>query len=178
MKFANIPQYIQSGGYEVNIPLDHLERSIQCYIDEDGLQLEPDFQRGHVWTETQRIKYVEYFLSGGVSGLIIYMNNPFWTRNGEPKPNDYSDMVLVDGFQRLTSLLMFLRDELPVFGGHYFHDFEDRLRMCRANDNLRINVNSLKTKKEVLTWYIQMNEGHTPHSESELNRVKEMINNS
>lgn len=38
-----------------------------------------------------------------------------------------------------------------------------------------ININDLKTKKEVLRWYIQMNAGGTPHSDGEIQRVKEMM---
>jgi hypothetical protein len=34
---------------------------------------------------------------------------------------------------------------------------------------------ALKTKQEVLQWYIELNEGGTPHTEEEINRVKELI---
>ena len=38
-----------------------------------------------------------------------------------------------------------------------------------------LNVNDLKTEKEVLQWYIDMNAGGTPHSSEEIQRVREMI---
>ena len=55
MKFNEIPQFISSSGYEINMPLDFLENKIQDWIKEKyyRLQLNPDFQRGHVWTENQ-----------------------------------------------------------------------------------------------------------------------------
>jgi hypothetical protein len=34
-----------------------------------------------------------------------------------------------------------------------------------------VHVNDLKSKKEVLTWYIEMNAGGTPHSKEEIDRV-------
>lgn len=40
---------------------------------------------------------------------------------------------------------------------------------------LRLNVNNLKTEKEVLQWYIDMNVGGTPHTLEEIERVKKMI---
>ncbi len=46
---------------------------------------------------------------------------------------------------------------------------------ARASDNLRLNVNSLKTKREVLTWYIQMNAGGTPHSNDEIAKVQKLL---
>lgn len=38
-----------------------------------------------------------------------------------------------------------------------------------------LNVNDLKTEKEVLQWYIDMNAGGTPHTSDEIERVKRMI---
>jgi hypothetical protein len=41
-----------------------------------GLQLNPEFQRGNVWTEEQQIKYIEYRLRAVISlvGLFILIN--------------------------------------------------------------------------------------------------------
>lgn len=38
-----------------------------------------------------------------------------------------------------------------------------------------LNVNDLKTKREVLQWYVQMNNGGTPHSAEEIERVKKLM---
>ena len=38
-----------------------------------------------------------------------------------------------------------------------------------------LNVNNLKSEKEVLQWYIDMNAGGTPHTSEEIKRVKKMI---
>jgi len=98
MKFRDIPQFTKGGSYEVNIPLQFLEKNINSFVDE-GLQLVPDFQRGRVWTEDQQIAFVEYFFRGGESGRVIYFNDPNWSY---PDPNsDYKDFVLVDGLQKI-----------------------------------------------------------------------------
>lgn len=138
------------------------------------LQLNPDFQRGHVWTVYQQVAYVEYFLRGGRSGCVIYFNKPSWMGRHNPKPGEYDDFVCVDGLQRLTALRRFLRDEIPVFG-HLCSQIEGRMRMCGAVDNLVFNVNSLKTRAEVLQWYIQMNAGGTVHTKQEIDRVRVML---
>ena len=101
------------------------------------------------------------------------MNNPFWNSYGEPKPNEYSDYVCVDGLQRITAAQRFVHNEIKVFGS-YFKEYEDRLRL--ANDaTMILNVNNLKSEKEVLQWYIDMNAGGTPHTNEEIERVKRMI---
>lgn len=38
-----------------------------------------------------------------------------------------------------------------------------------------LNVNDLKTEKEVLQWYVDMNAGGTIHASDEIERVKKMI---
>nr|DAE33804.1 MAG TPA: hypothetical protein [Bacteriophage sp.] len=67
----------------------------------------------------------------------------------------------------------FIHNEIKVFGS-YFDEYEDKLRI--VNDNtLILNVNDLKSEKEVLQWYVDMNAGGTPHTNEEIERVKKMI---
>ncbi len=174
MKFNEIPQYICDGNYQVNSSLQFLKQNISEWLDEDGLELNPDFQRGHVWNEEQQIKWMEYYFRGGKSGRILYFNAPWW---GHFKKDvlPYKDFVLVDGLQRITSFLKFLDNKIPIFDGHYYKDFEGRLRSARSCDNIVFNVNSLPTKADVLEWYIQMNSGGTPHTEDEIDKVRDLL---
>ena len=77
MKFTDIPQFLTNrANYNVDVGFKYFSKTIQEYIDEQGLILNPDFQRGHVWTEEQQEKYIEYVLKGGTSGKEIFFNNP------------------------------------------------------------------------------------------------------
>jgi uncharacterized protein with ParB-like and HNH nuclease domain len=166
MKFQDIPQLTRIGSYQVNVGLKELKRHINGYL-ETGLQLCPDFQRGHVWTENQQIAYVEYLLKGGNSAKTIYLNQPGWMTNWK------GDFVLVDGLQRITACLKFMNNELPVFGDNYYKEFEDKLSSIEPD--LIINVNNLKTRKEVLQWYIDFNSGGTVHTEKDIQKVKDLL---
>ena len=173
MKFQEISQFIQGGSYEVNMPIMLLERTIKEWISDKyyGLQLNPDFQRGHVWTKDQQIAFMEYFFRGGRSGMVIYFNKPSWDRQAE---TEYDDFVCVDGLQRMTAIRKFLSNEVPVFGC-LLNDFEDNIRVARSRDKVKFNINSLQTKADVLKWYLQMNTGGTIHTDQEINRVKELL---
>lgn len=173
MKFSEIPQLIPDGGYEINMPLDMLEKKIVDWETSEHyrLQLNPDFQRGHVWTEAQQVAYVEYFLRGGRTGMVIYFNKPDWRTSPE---TDYNDFVCVDGLQRLTALRRFLAGEITAFG-QYRADFGQAIQMARHSDSLRLNINSLQTREQVLTWYLQMNAGGTPHTAEEIERVRALL---
>ena len=143
MKYSDIPQLTRSGTYQVNVPLNHIKAAIDDYID-SGLQMNPDFQRGHIWTREQQIAFVEFLLRGGKSSRTIYFNCPWWL--GNSKTNSYSDFVIVDGLQRITAVLAFMNDEIPAFG-IYHKDYEGKVPL---GIDLIFNVNDLKTKKDVL----------------------------
>lgn len=171
-RFRSIPRLTKYGNFQVNVELRDVPYMINKWQETEdyNLQLNPDFQRGHVWTETQQIAYVEFLLRGGKAARTIYFNKPSW--GGSGTLTDYDDFVCVDGLQRITAVLRFMNNEIRVFGS-YYNEFEDRLP---SDIELMFNVNNLQTKKEVLQWYIDMNTGGTPHTDEEIERVREMIN--
>ena len=171
-RFKDIPQFTSDGCYQVNYPIMSLVKYIEEEVDTMGLQLNPDFQRGHVWTEEQQIAWLEYHFRGGKSGNTIYLNNPFWHSVREAKDAEYKDYVCVDGLQRITAAQRFIHNEIKVFGS-YYNEFEDGMRILPQM--MILNVNDLKTEKEVLQWYVDMNAGGTPHTNEEIERVKKMI---
>lgn len=165
--YAKIPKFTPWGNYRINVGWDYLEEWLKDHI-EDGLQLDPDFQRAHVWTEAQQIAYVEYALRGGRSGRDLFFNCKGW-HLGE---RDNETFVLVDGKQRLTAVRRFLASEMPAFGT-LRKDFKGRMRMQDAD--FVVNVNDLATRKEVLVWYLEMNTGGTPHTDDEIDKVKVLL---
>ena len=168
-KFRDIPRYIRAN-YQVDYPLSYFEKWLKEEEEEAGLQLNPDFQRGHVWTEAQQIAYIEFLLRGGKTGRDLYFNYPEIHHKNEV--SNYTDYVCVDGLQRITAILRFLHSEIPAFGTLY-KDYEDSLRA--VDDTVRIHINDLPTKEEVLRWYLEMNAGGTPHSADEINRVNSLL---
>jgi uncharacterized protein with ParB-like and HNH nuclease domain len=164
MRFSDIHKYTSCGNWEVHVRLTYLKENIDQWVYTSNLQLNPDFQRGHVWTEEQQIAYVKYVLRGGKNAITLYFNQPGW--DGDYK----GDFVLVDGLQRLTALLLFLNNGLKAFG-HYFNEYEDK----PINIDIKLNVNNLKTRKEVLQWYIEFNSSGVVHTKEELDRVRKLL---
>jgi len=168
--FQEIPQFTRSGSYATDVPLDRVSKWIKGEQEESGLVLNPEFQRGHVWTEKQQILYMEFVFRGGRTGKDLYFNYPS-IHHHVPK-GSYNDYVCVDGLQRLTAIQKFFSSELKVFDS-YFSEYTDRIRIFM--NTIRIHINDLKTEEEVLKWYLEMNTGGTPHSESEIARVQAML---
>ena len=168
-RYIDIPQFTRDGNWQADFDFLGLVDFMKEEINTQGLQLNPDFQRGHVWTDAQQIAFLEYFLKGGKSGRIIYLNKPDWYNR--VSQGAYNDYVCVDGLQRYTAIERFVNNEIPVFGS-LKKEFTDKLRM---RNTIQLNINDLKSKKEVLTWYIGMNAGGTPHSQEEINRVQQLL---
>ena len=171
MKFKDIPQLTPPGSYEMNCHLPYLIRWIHEQEQELGLQLQPDFQRNHVWTEEQQIHFIEFLLKGGKSNRVLYFNHPGWMTDFNHHEG-YNEFVCVDGLQRITAIQRFINNEIPVFGQYYYKDFEDRLPL---DIDVRVNINNLQTKKAVLQWYVDINTGGTPHTNTEIQKVQDMI---
>ena len=168
-KFSDIPQFTRDGSYSVDVPLDYVKEAYERYVDRFGLDLDCDFQRAHAWTLAQKTAYIEFLLRGGRGSNDIRFNHPCWMRFGE----DDAQMVCVDGKQRLTACLEFVDNKVPIFGGNYFKDYEDAPRFVKSC--LKFIVNDLETRQEVLEWYLQINEGGTPHTEEELEKVRNLL---
>lgn len=167
MKFRDIPQFPRAN-YRVTVSWKYLEEKINDFCTEKlaPLNLEPDFQRGHVWTEEQQVKYVEYALRGGESGLELYFNCPGWM-------DDYrGPFEIVDGKQRLQAARQFLNNKIKAFG-HFYKEFEGSLSTLDVV--FYFNIANLKSRKEVLQWYLDFNSGGTVHSQEELDRVKALL---
>jgi len=169
MKFKDIPQF-PFCPYSVNKPWQYIEIELEELNERGELDLDPPFQRGHVWSEDKQIKYIEFCLRGGQSSREIIFNHPNWM--GSYK----GQMVLVDGKQRLEAVRKFLRNELPVFNGYCVYDFEDKEIMLRSsNCHFVFKINSLKTEVDIMNWYLDLNFGGVVHTEKELDKVKELI---
>lgn len=169
MTWKEIPQFMSRGNYAVDFPLEYLVKHIEKEQEESHLQLNPDFQRGHVWTKEQQQAYIEFILRGGTSGKDIYFNCPSWHRS--VPTGAYNDYVCVDGLQRITAIQKFVHNELEVFG-QYYSDFGGKSPISLT---IKVHVNDLKTKADVLRWYLEMNTGGTIHTKSEIQRVTELL---
>lgn len=168
MRFQDIPQFTKYSEYRINQSWQYLEDFIESLRLDYDLHLDPDFQRAHVWDEKKQIKYIEFICRGGKSGKDIYFNcASFKSGIGD------NAMVLVDGKQRLQAVMKFLKNELPIFGGHYLKDFKDKLRI--GHHEFVIHINDLQTRKEVLQWYIDINDGGVVHTSEEIEKVRDLI---
>lgn len=167
--FRDIPQ-LPRAHYEIDVGWRYVEEHLAGWAQfPGGLDLDPPYQRAHVWTVEQQIAYVEYSLMGGEVGRNLTFNCRSWESMRMEHP-----VELVDGKQRLTAVRSFMRNELRVFG-HLYCEYADKDGMRQHLAGLKFRVCSLQTPAEVLRLYLNINAGGTPHTADELNRVRKML---
>ena len=169
MKFSDIPQF-PAARWSVDVPWTHLESNLDTIRGGGDLRLDPDYQRAHVWTQEQQRQYVEFQLMGGEISRTLIFNAPFWSKHAKDPSETYVE--LLDGKQRLEAVRAFLRGDFPVFGLK-IDEFEGRFPTMEYR--FRFQVCCLETREEVLSLYLKINAGGTPHSKAELDRVRALL---
>lgn len=167
MKFKDIETF-PKGYYNVDVGLKYFEKHLNSWNEPkfgSPLILNPEWQRGHVWKDSQKIAFMEYFLKGGRTGRNLIFNCSSWDTSYN------TPIYCVDGLQRITATLDFLNNRIKVFG-IYFKDFED----FPTNDHtFHFQMLKIENKKQLLKIYLDLNSGGTPHNPKELKRIAEML---
>jgi hypothetical protein len=168
MKITDIELMTASPQIRREVQWKYLEEHLEDQVNKYDLQVDPDFQRGRVWTEEQKTRYVEYCLKGGAYHRDILLNHPGWMNDFE------GEFVLVDGLQRLTAITQFIKNKLPIFNGVYLNDFDHPRKLLGGQISF-FCINTLKTRKEVLQWYLDLNTGGVVHTNEEIERVRGLL---
>ncbi len=95
----------------MNMPLTNLV----AWIEKGKLDLDPPYQRGDVWTEGQRVALVYSWLCGATIPSVTINDRSGHVWRGDPLPSDGSGWyAVIDGKQRLTTAVMWMRGEFAV----------------------------------------------------------------
>ena len=156
-----------------------IENTISIFVDDCSrhggrFDLEPDFQRGHVWDEGKQIAYVESFMRHTAPATFKFNCATYndFVQKGDLNPDD---MVCIDGLQRITALRRFVAGEIKVFGHDcaYFNDTP--FSMQRMNYTFIMEIFTFTHKKDLLQFYIDLNSGGVVHTQEEIERVRKMM---
>ena len=88
--------------------------------------------------------------------------------------NEKSECVLIDGLQRVSAIFSFMNKEFKVFENfEYNDDFENKINTFIHN--LKLKIFNFKNEKEMVNFYINMNENIT-HSKEDIQKAKDYLN--
>ncbi len=128
----------------------------------NGIDDNPDYQRGYVWTYEDKQRLLESLFEGRDIGRFIFVKRPYPRRD-----------ELLDGKQRMSTLMAFYLGELD-YKGLYWDELS-------ARDRDRIESRSVQyaeldgesfTPADVLDIFLEVNAAGVPQSEEHLASVR------
>lgn len=166
--FQDIPKFVDSlSSEDLTVEWGALKMTLEQFSKEQEVHLDPDFQRGHVWTQLQKQRYIEYCLRNGKCANRIIFACEGWNSSGS------NPWYLVDGLQRITAVQEFLEDKVEAFG-FKFSEYTGTLRIHQRFDVKIVDTD----RKGMLQLYLDLNAGGTPHAEREIERVRKLLEES
>jgi hypothetical protein len=118
----------------------------------------PTWQRGFVWSEAQKIAFIESAWRGLNLGTYTYNIAPI----GHPLDN-----LLIDGQQRMRAIECYLMDQFPVFGYHWSETTVVDKRMWSMTTVFASYRTDTTDEDYLRNYYNITNFGGTAHTEQE-----------
>lgn len=114
----------------------------------------PPFQRPPVWTDAQKIRFIESCWGGLPIGVYVY--------NRPESPDSPFDNWLLDGQQRITAVYAYMNDEFAVAGFKFSEltDVDRRFWYMIPFSSLETRLDDEEKLRDV---YERLAYGGTPH---------------
>lgn len=147
----------------------HPISDVRDWANSNRLELRPDFQRNEVWTKAAQIMLIDTILKG-IPIPKIYIKSIV--------KDEKTYRIVVDGQQRLTAILKFVRDELPLE-----KPYTGELTGCRFSDlpsdvhddflRYKIDINEIfnPTDEEIRDLYSRVNKYTVQLNKQELRKA-------
>lgn len=135
-----------------------------------GVDFTPDYQRGSVWDEEDREKLLDSIFAGREIGYFVFKRLPFTETS-----KDGSYYEIVDGKQRMLTLLAFYENRFP-YKGVFYNDlsFLDKNWFMDASISIA-ELDQNTTRAEVLEVFLALNEGGKPVAKEVLDHARELL---
>lgn len=171
MPIRDIQRLVPDCRYQVDIPVSSTKSNLAQF----KVSLNPEYQRGHVWTREQQEKYVGALLEMPESMCSIILNDCNPSKGSIP----VGTSEVVDGKQRLTAIVAWLDGEIDAAcpcGERVVFSSLDEIdrRVVGISTCLRWKWVKLD-RVEVMRYYLRLNDGGTIHSHEELDRVRGLV---
>lgn len=145
-------------------------RCSACYHYLFGVDFNPDYQRGAVWDDEDRQKLLDSLFNGRDIGRFVFKELPY-TRIEK----DRCYYEIVDGKQRMLTLLAYFENRFP-YKGVYYNDLSSKDKDWLMNASIGVaEINQNATRSEVLEVFLALNEGGKPVAKEILDHARELL---
>lgn len=153
-------------------------RELVHQVADRGWDLNPDYQRGHVWSTDRSEKFMGHFLEGGMVPPI-YVQRWDSSKNAPPhlKDGNWWDYAeVVDGQQRIRAILAWIEGsilaELSDGRRIAYKDFDEvERRFLPVLDVYFFDI----SRPERLKFYLKLNRSGVFHTDAEIDKVRKLL---
>lgn len=172
---------LRKSAYVVHHRINNIENTLR-EMDTDArsqrgkLELIPDFQRGHVWSQEKQIAFMET-VARGMAPLVIRFNCPGWQGDAKAEGTDMNphSVQCIDGLQRLTAMREFVAGNFKIFGKYSIEDLDETpFSFRRLGMTWTLEMFNIQRRADLLQFYLDLNSGGVVHSDAELDRVRSL----
>jgi hypothetical protein len=158
-----------------NIFFNYMQRDLTSLLrrmsDKHGIDLEPEYQRGNVWTMKQKIALIDSIFKNVDIGKFCVIRRPWGDNPNKPQTQKLYEML--DGKQRLTAVWEYYLGMFP-YKGKYFYELHPRDRHHLKHYTISYAETEPLTDEQKYRYFLKLNTTGTPVDEEHMNKVKKM----
>ena len=130
-----------------------------------GFDIEPEYQRGLVWTLEDKVALIDSIFNSVDIGKFTFINPDYIMDKTE----------VLDGKQRLTTILEYYEDRFK-YKGYTFSDLSQKDQIHFESYSIAWGESSNLTQEQKLRYFIKLNTTGKEMDKSHLDKVKNMLN--
>ena len=185
MKYSNnellkIINPMPSARYCITVPVSSVKRTLDGWGENGStnVNINPDFQRGRVWSLNKQIAYMENLIRGYAPNKILFNCPEFLYSCGNDCDLNPNEIVCIDGLQRISSALDFMGGKFKLFNGKLSYSDLNCSHFSTKRIHFEFQMYEIAKRAELLQFYLSLNTGGVVHSKSEIQRVRDLLNQS
>jgi hypothetical protein len=134
-----------------------------------GVDFNPEYQRGLVWNDQQKISLIDSIFNNVDIGKFTFIKKEY-------SPERIFYYEILDGKQRLSTICDFYEDRFSWRGKKFSELCAEDSRHFSSFPVVQGEVGEI-TEQQVYKLFVKMNTSGTPVSEEHLNKIKSLIIN-
>lgn len=141
---------------------------IHKYFYPRGVDMEPPYQRGLVWTDQQKKDLLDSIFNYIDIGKFVFIRLPY-------EPNGFNYQIL-DGKQKLQTIIDFYSDKFK-YKGYYYSQLPWKMKHILTDKSISVGEVSDRTydEKLILEYFIKLNSSGTPMDKQHLENLKKQL---
>lgn len=135
-----------------------------------GIDMDPEYQRGNVWSEDEKQALLDSIFMHAEIGRFVMRSKE---KDSDVNLDEYL-YEIVDGKQRLTTIMDFYLNRL-AYKGVYYNELSPKDRYCFRNTYLSLADMEDATKEDALRVFLMVNQSGHPMDPTVLNNAKKLL---